>query len=166
MAFLAVLGHELRIPLNSIIGFSEVLEAGLRNTPQEGFARYLREGGTPFLELIRDMMETTQAEAGTLDIASCPLTPASLIEEVVETAVEERAGKSASVVTHVAADLPELYSDPGRFPLILLHGLRNALNQTPAVGEVRISAHHENGDILIEVSDTGCGIPAERLDTL
>jgi signal transduction histidine kinase len=165
-AFLAIVGHELRTPLNSIIEFSEVLEAGLRNTPEEEFARYIREGGTALLELIRDVMETTQAEAGTLDIASRPLTLAPLVEETVQTAVSERDEESASVAVDISADLPVLYSDPGRLPRILLHLLRNALTHTPADGEVRVAVRHENGDIRIEVADTESGIPAERLDAL
>ncbi len=165
-AFLAIVGHELRTPLNSIIGFSEVLEAGLRNTPEAEFARYIREGGSALLELIRDVMETTQAEAGTLDIASRPLTLAPLVEETVDTAVSEADEDSAPVVVHISPDLPVLYSDPGRLPRILLHLLRNALAHTPADGEVRVSVRHENGDIRIDVTDTGCGISADQLDAL
>jgi PAS domain S-box-containing protein len=165
--FLSHVSHELRSPLNSIYSFSTLIVDGLAGelTPQQDqYQRIIMRNVEQLLAMIEDLLEDTQIRAGTLkvDLQRCAL------GETVEYAVDTLRGvseqKAVSLAFEVGEGLPDAYADPMRLRQVLTILLDNAVKFTPAGGSVRVHAEapaDTPGFLLVEVSDTGCGVSLE-----
>jgi PAS domain S-box-containing protein len=168
--FLARMSHELRTPLNSIIGFANVLLKNKRDLLDEGDLSYLTRiatNGRHLLGLINDILDLSKIEAGhmTLDV-----TPVRL-DVLVRDTVHEMEGQTRGRDVTLRAELPEsvdvLDADEARMRQVLVNLIGNALKFTER-GEVvvRVAADDAGHPTLLEVRDTGIGIPADRLDAI
>jgi signal transduction histidine kinase len=161
-AFLANMSHELRTPLNSIIGFSDLvaeqLDAQLSDS-QRRYLRNVRESGEHLLELINDVLDISKVEAGRLELRPEALRLTSLLDSVV---ASTRASADAAGLAFEAAEQDEsiVRVDPARLRQILYNLLSNAVKFTPRGGTVRLRTRFEEDDLIVEVADTGFGIPA------
>lgn len=168
--FLANISHELRSPLNAIIGFAEVIEAH-QEWPEthlrfRDYASDIRQAGKYLLELINDIIDVARLTSGETTI-----TPTTVIvQEVITNAirrVEERAHARGLAVT---VDLPEtapqtITADEHYLRQMLVNLLTNAVKFTPADGEVSIIARYNDaGEVVFSVKDTGTGIAEEYID--
>ncbi|MGF7173789.1 response regulator [Azospirillum doebereinerae] len=166
--FLAGLSHELRTPLNAVIGFSDLIarEAeGPVGTPvYKRFALNVRDSGQHLLELINEILDHAQAEAGCLKIeeTTVDLDAAATFAVRMLTPRAERAGVTLAV--SVAPSVRSLRADERRLRQILLNLIANAVKYTPSGGSVTVTAGMEAGALEIRVTDTGLGIPAEDID--
>jgi signal transduction histidine kinase/CheY-like chemotaxis protein len=164
--FLANMSHELRTPLNAILGFSDLLDEQLGGQIAERQRRYLRnihDAGDHLLALVNDILDLSKVEAGRVELRPELASLVALLEPVV--AAIGPAAVARGVVFEVdASDPTPLWVDPGRVRQILLNLLSNATKFTPAGGTVRLDARLDGRDLLLVVSDTGIGIPAERHD--
>lgn len=162
--FLALVSHELRTPLTSIIGYAEVLldgEAGTLRAGQRRFLEIVERNGQRLLRLVGDLLVVAQAEAGQLDLSLAPLDLADLLREAVEAARPMAVEHGVSL--DLVADEPLIArGDRTRLGQVLDNLLSNALAYTPAGGTVVVSGCHSDGDIRIEVADSGIGIPREE----
>jgi len=161
--FLANMSHELRTPLNAILGFSDLLGEQLDAQLSVGQRRYLRnvrESGEHLLELINDVLDLSKVEAGRLELRAEVVRIAPLLEPVVASA---RASADAAGLTFVALapDDGTVRVDPARLRQVLYNLLSNAVKFTPR-GSVRLVVRFEGADLVIEVTDTGLGIPASE----
>jgi signal transduction histidine kinase len=161
-AFLANMSHELRTPLNSIIGFSDLLAEQLGeqlSAPQRRYLRNVRESGEHLLELINDVLDLSKVEAGRLELRPEAVHLVSLLEPVIASA---RASADAAGLTLETGEQDEgvVRVDPIRLRQILDNLLSNAVKFTPRNGTVRLRTHFEEDDLVLEVADTGFGIPA------
>ncbi len=165
--FLANASHELRTPLNAIIGFSSLLEtqAAFVEAKRGEYAHLIRASGEHLLAVINDLLDVAKIEAGRFDLQETEVLLADAIEEAAElVAVQARAkgialGASAATLA-VRADAKALRQ-------ILLNLLSNAVKFTPEGGAVAIAAvRGGDGAIVIRVTDTGIGIPADALRRL
>jgi signal transduction histidine kinase len=164
--FLASMSHELRTPLNAILGFSDVLQEQLGGTMSDRQKRYLvniRTAGGHLLELINDVLDLSKVEAGRLELRPEPVSLAVLLEPVAASAAQLAMDRG---VRFEAPDTPvgTLLVDPGRMRQVLLNLLSNAVKFTPAGGTVRLVTTLDGTTARFEVSDTGIGIPADRVD--
>lgn len=159
--FLASMSHKLRTPLNSIIGFSELLEQelfGPLNPRQKLYVSNVLQSGRQLLGLINDVLDLSKIDAGRLEVRRGWVTVGSLVE-AEERAVQPLAQqRQIKLVSAVAADLPELYVDSARIRQALHHLLTNALMFTAAGGAVSIRAMAVDGHVRIEVQDSGIGV--------
>jgi signal transduction histidine kinase/ActR/RegA family two-component response regulator len=164
--FLANMSHELRTPLNAILGFSglliEDLDA-LMNKKQKRFLVYIREAGDHLLELINDVLDLSKVEAGKLGFRPEVVTLDLLLEPV------NAAGRNAAQAKRIAFSLDAegerpLFVDATRVRQILFNLVSNAVKFTPAEGTVTVRVRTEGTQLLIEVADTGIGIPSEARD--
>lgn len=160
--FLANMSHELRTPLNSIIGFSEVLaEIDRLNEKQQGYARNIRKSGIALLDLINDILDLAKLEAGKTDVQIQEFSIGHLVNEVGEMIRPLAGKKNIQVTVDVDEALPVLSQDPGKVRQILTNLLSNAVKFTPEGGRIRASARRSGQKLVLEVADTGIGIPEQ-----
>ena len=164
--FLSRMSHELRTPLNSVLGFAQLLEMDLTDADsRESVAQILR-AGRHLLSLIDEVLDMARIEAGRMDLA----VEAQLVAEVIEEAVSlarPLCGKQ-QIRIEVAEAEPDLtaLADRRRLLQVLLNLLSNAVKYNRPRGSVTVSHKALEDRIRIEVSDTGPGIPAERVGRL
>ena len=158
---LADLGHELRTPLTVIRGEIEAVLDGLHEP--ESLSHVIDE--VELMErLLEDLRVLALAEAGRLPLHKEPTDIETLIGDVVNSFSSTLEGMG--VVTHidVQPDIPEVDVDPQRLHQVLANLVSNAVNHLPNGGSVSIRARRETEEAVIEVSDTGAGIPKDQLE--
>ncbi len=166
--FLATMSHELRTPLNAMIGFAELLMAGLSgplNEKQHHKIERIHLNSRRLLELINNLLDLAKIEAGRVEVLHEPFQPAKLIASV-QAQTESLAEKHGLAFT-VTLDpqMPEtVIGDEARIAQVLNNLLSNAFKFTPK-GRVELSAGPLNADYMwFSVKDTGIGIPPHALE--
>ncbi len=166
--FLSHVSHELRSPLTSIYSFSSIIADGLagQTTPQQDeYLQIVLRNVRQLKSMIDDLLEVTQVQAGKLILELQSVS----INEAVEYAVLTLRGAATEkeiALSYVAGEPRSVYADETRVRQILTILLDNAIKFTPTGGSVRVAVRPWEKDgnmLLIEVEDTGCGIPAESL---
>jgi PAS domain S-box-containing protein len=166
--FLSRMSHELRTPLNAILGFAQVLQLDdLNEGTKEGLQQIAR-GGEHLLSLINEMLDIARIEAGRLALSSEPVRIRDAVQhalELVRALADQR--EIALVIDRSLADDAAVVADRQRLNQILLNLLSNAVKYNRQGGQVSVGLERV-GDrrIRIVVTDTGAGIPQEKLDRL
>ena len=169
--FLATISHELLTPLTYVIGMSSTLlrwHFGELNQRQRNYLQTIHDSGEHLLEMIHDILDLSQIEAGK---AVLNITEFSLAQ-VAEVAVESLQEKATSQQINLGFDLliePEnqlFCADARRVRQIIWNLLSNAIKFTPASGNVNLRIWMEKSTIVLQVEDTGIGIPEEKLPLL
>ena len=162
--FLANMSHELRTPLNAILGFSDLLREQLGSALSERHARYLRNiagAGDHLLSLINDVLDLSKVEAGRITLSKQTVR----LEDVLEPAIAAAREAADKREIHFTAEAPTDVSvqvDPGRVRQILYNLLSNAVKFTDAGGSVGLRVSLDADALVVEVADTGIGIPPDR----
>ena len=163
--FLANMSHELRTPLNAILGFSEILKDNLVQLSDDQHQECLETSdasGKHLLELVNDVLDLSKIEAGRMELSYDRFFVGNAIREVhnVIRSLSERRDIDLSITVD-PEDL-EVRADKSKFKQILYNLLSNAIKFTAQGGRVWVSAKSENGWLVVDVGDTGMGIPAEH----
>ena len=163
--FLAVISHELRTPINAIVGFSEVLSAGqgetLPVTARREYLGTILESAKHLQGLINDILEATRMERGNIKLNEQPSDVAELIEVSVKIVRESATQRGISVIARVIEDV-EVMGDVTRLKQVLLNVLTNAIKFSPEGGMVQVDMKRDGaGSLLISVRDAGIGISKE-----
>lgn len=159
--FLANMSHEFRTPLNSIIGFAELLGSDSVANPElrKEYATDIRESGVHLLTLINDLLDLSKAEAGKLDLQETVLDVAATVDAccgMIRTIAEK---KRIALSINVPPSAPALRGDERKIRQMILNLLSNAVKFTPQGGEVTISARPAaDGGFDIAIADNGVGI--------
>jgi len=162
--FVALVSHELRTPLTSIRGYLELVldgEAGSVSEEQRHFLGVVDRNANRLLDLVGDLLFLAQIEAGKLSLDIGAVDLASLAAESVETARPIAEEKSISL-TLATSPLPLLAGDRARLAQLLDNLISNAIKFTPEGGRVDVRASVSRGNAVVEVRDTGMGIPVEE----
>ena len=165
--FLAVMSHELRTPLNAIAGYAELLSLGLSgplNQKQSDAVTRIRTNQQHLLALIDDVLSFARIEAGNTPFNPEPVSVCETLDSL-ETLL--RPGLVRQELTYIwngCDPLLVVRADPIKLRQILLNVLGNAIKFTPSGGRIELSARQSGDRISIRVSDTGIGIPAEKID--
>jgi signal transduction histidine kinase len=154
--------HELRTPLSNIRGYLEALRDSVVQPKQE-IIESLHEEAMLLNRLVDDLQELSLAEAGQLRLVRQPVAPADVVHRATEAAGAQAAAKGVTLQTDLPQDLPLVNIDPQRIGQVLGNLLSNALTHTPPGGEIVVVARPGESEVEISVSDTGEGIPPERL---
>ena len=169
-AFLANMSHEIRSPMNAILGFSELLEPEGLTPKQSQYVRAIRDSGASLLTLINDILDLSKLEAGKLELHPDPTDMRDSCEFLRTVFGEQVLIKSLQLQVEIAPDLPRaLLVDRLRLRQVLVNLLGNAIKFTErGAVKMRVSwKDQENasrGTLLIDVEDTGIGIPADKLE--
>lgn len=164
--FLANVSHEMRTPLNGILGMSGLLGDTPLTPEQQAYVDAVHDSGTALLTLIEDILDMTVVEAGKLELKTSPVKPDRLVEDVCELLSSRAHEKNISISSYISSDIPDLIQvDSGRLRQVLINLIGNALKFTEK-GGVHIClkslgdapAHKNNTVLHFEVSDTGPGI--------
>ncbi|MBP8972418.1 MAG: GAF domain-containing protein [Anaerolineae bacterium] len=162
--FLATISHELRTPMNSIIGFSETLLDGLYgelNERQASRMERIKHNAYALLALIDDLLDLSRIDAGRLKLHPETVSLNTAVETAVQAISDEAAAKGLALTLELAEDLPRIQADPERLYQVVMNLLSNAIKFTPQGGVTIITGQTERQDrrfVQATVTDTGIGI--------
>ncbi len=169
--FLANMSHEIRTPLNGVVGALELLDRTNLDARQSRYARMATVAGTTLLSLINDILDYSKLGAGKMDLETIDINIAGLCSELNDMFTKRVEEKNISLSCEVSPLLPRIVrGDPTRLRQVLLNLISNALKFT-SEGGVVVRATPESRDrevavIRFTVTDSGIGIPPERVDRL
>ncbi len=165
--FLANVSHEVRTPLNAVIGFTDMLIHTSLDESQLDFARTIRTSSDALLSLINDILDFSKIESGELALENIDFSPELLAYDVCELIRPQIGNKPIELVCSIGEDVPAyLKGDPTRFQQVLINLLTNAPKFTDS-GEISLSiniAERREGSVQVvaAVRDTGIGIDEEK----
>lgn len=162
--FLALVSHELRTPLTSIRGYTELLldgEAGELTEDQLQFLGVVERNTNRLLHLVGDLLFLAQVEAGKLTLELGPLDLGAVASESVETARPQAEAKGITL-TLATGPVQPISGDYARIAQLLDNLVSNAIKFTGEGGRVDVRVHQKQERVVVEVRDSGIGIPADE----
>ncbi|HKA40811.1 MAG TPA: GAF domain-containing protein [Burkholderiales bacterium] len=166
--FLASMSHELRTPLNAILGFNEMIIHGLYGEVPPDMKVPLddiQSSGKHLLRLINNVLDLAKIEAGRMELALADYSIQDTAESVRSALRPLAAEKKIEFIISVPEDIPLVHGDSGRITQCLVNLAGNSLKFTKA-GKVEISVSHHDSLLTCCVSDTGVGIPPDKIGGL
>lgn len=168
--FLATMSHEFRTPLNAILGFSEMLRGQyfgpLGGDKYTDYAEDIYSSGEHMLALVNDMLDIAAIEAGKRPMTNQDVHIPEIVDECLR-AVEKTAQEGQiKIHSDIVKPCPTLYADQRSIRQIILNVLSNAVKFTEHGGEVNIRVMDQSKLVVIQISDTGIGIPTDKLPTV
>ena len=162
--FLAVMSHEVRTPLNSILGFSELLLRTAGMPPEcQDYAQTITSSGRALLRILDDVLDFSRLEAGRLEIEKVVFQPRSVLDDIFVLMRKAAVEKGLDLTMAVDDDVPlNLEGDGGRLRQILLNLVGNSIKFTER-GRIIISVEARGSEYRFTVKDTGPGIPSEQI---
>jgi len=160
--FFSTVSHDIRTPLNAIVGFSELLGDG--NPSEEERTRYIssiHSSAKVLARLVDDILDLSKMENGKLDIIEEPTDVPALAREVIDACEVVRARKSLSLKAEIG-EMPWLSIDPQRVRQVLFNLLSNAYKYTDR-GTITARVHWQDGTLTLSVADTGKGLSQENI---
>jgi PAS domain S-box-containing protein len=167
--FLAFFSHELRSPLNSIIGFSELIAEEGNAIAPDALVQYnsaIKSSGTHLLHLINDILDLSKIEAGKMDLRFAPVGIRNLVEGVKQVVQPQLDSKQVVLEIVMDEELDDIIADGVRLKQVLLNLITNAIKFSHTKGKVILSAVRKQNDIEFSVQDFGIGIRKEEVQTL
>ncbi|HIG74779.1 MAG TPA: sensor histidine kinase [Bacteroidetes bacterium] len=170
--FLATMSHEIRTPMNGVIGMADLLAGTRLTAEQQDYVDTIRASSDTLLAIINDVLDVSKIEAGRLRLEHAPFHLREGLDNALDLVAQRAAEKGLELVCRVSPRVPDvLVGDPTRLRQILLNLLSNAVKFTDA-GEIVVDVSregpilHDRATLVLRVSDTGIGIPSDRLDAL
>ncbi len=165
--FLAKVSHEVRTPLNSILGFTEFMLqerfGPIGNARYKGYVEDIHQSGLYALSLLNDLLDISKIEAGKFELDFTAVDVPELVEDCVNS-LQPLAKRSRIVLrTSLAEKLPSVVADPRRLKQILLNLLTNAIKFTKEGGQVIVSATMVDGELRLRVRDNGVGMTKDEI---
>ncbi|MEZ5810060.1 MAG: PAS domain S-box protein [Rhizobiaceae bacterium] len=167
--FLARISHEVRTPLNAIIGFSELMLdekfGPINNARYRDYLRDINRSGNHVLELVNDLLDISKIEAGEQDMDFESVSLNDALADAVAMMQPDANRERVIIRSSFASNLPEVVADLRSVRQIALNLLSNAIRFTPAGGQVIVSTVYEAaGDVTMRVRDTGIGMSRSEID--
>jgi len=166
--FFAIISHDLRSPISSIVSFSNILNLQLSKNnlcEAEKFAGYINSSSKRILNLLIDLIEWSRAESGRLIFKPENIDIYSIISETTDLLNDSAIQKSISINKSLSDNIT-IYADRDMICTVLRNLISNAIKFTKEGGEIKITYKHNRKEITICVSDTGIGISKKNLNKL
>lgn len=165
--FLGIVSHDLRNLLNAVVLFATLIEKTVEEENHaeqvRKYAQGIRRSGGRMNRLIGDLIDIVSIEAGGLALRREAGDPTPVVNEAVETWKAQAAARNLSLAADVRSPLGRAVFDPTRLLQVLINLLSNAIKFTPAPGKIVVCVERRGAEIRFSVSDTGRGIPADKL---
>ena len=162
--FVATVSHDLRNPLATIQGYADLLIEALDGVTQ-GFAKRIRFTAEEMAGLISDLLDLGKLEAG-LELAREPCQLDELIPKAVEAALFQAESKGLTLGVELGPQAPPVLGDAVRLRQVLDNLISNAIKYTSQGGEVTVHLRHDADQVIVQVEDSGIGIPRDALPQL
>lgn len=167
--FISLVSHELKLPMTSIKGYSDLMLAGATGElteKQTTFLRTIRNNVNRMATLVSDLADISRIESGNLRVDPRAVPVWDVIDEVVNLTRTEVNHKKQQVTVDIPEELPRAWCDRGRLAQILTNLISNANKYTPEGGAIRVEARQHDGMIQIQVQDNGLGMTPEDQEKL
>jgi signal transduction histidine kinase len=167
--FLAAMSHELRTPLNAIAGYTELLALGIRgplNEQQQEDLRRIARNQAHLLSIINDILSFARVEAGYVDFTLEPVAVDAVIAGLEQFMAPQLAEKRLHFSLRACDSSLVMLADRDKAQQVLLNLLANAAKFTAVGGEIHVHADGDDTTVTIHITDTGIGIPADRLEAI
>jgi PAS domain S-box-containing protein len=166
--FLSRMSHDLRTPLNAMLGFAQLLELDRLSPEQADSVQQILIGGRHLLELINEVLDISRIEAGRMSLSPEPVSVSGVVQQVADMIRPLAAARGITLTVDVVPVARScVRADRQRLKQVLLNFLGNAVKYNRERGHISIAARIvEDGRIRTSVTDTGAGIPPERLALL
>ncbi len=162
--FLSVISHELRSPLNAILGWNRILYLKRRDDPEvAAVSPRIEHSAKAQLKIVNDLLDLGRIGTGKLKIEPRPMRLAEVVCNAVDLARPAAAKKGIEILTDFAPQLAHARADPDRLAQVVANLLSNAIKFTPHGGRITVTLLGVEGFIELSVSDTGQGIAPELL---
>lgn len=160
--FFANAVHELRTPIQTIIGTLELMEDTTLSQEQTEYVRQVKFSADILLALVNDLLDFSKIQSGQFKLENIPLNPQKVLEETVDLISIEAHNRGLEIITNFEKNIPfAIYSDPTRIQQILLNLVKNAVKFTSS-GYVQAQISVVEKNLLFEVIDSGIGVPEEK----
>jgi two-component system, chemotaxis family, CheB/CheR fusion protein len=164
--FLATMSHDIRTPINAILGFADMLSEEETDPEKRTKLGMILQSGRMLLELINDILDLSKIESGKYEIARAPFPLEKTIHAVKALFEASARGRGIGLAVSLEGQLPEYVSgDEKRIRQILMNIVNNALKFTEK-GNISISCTYRSGRATIRVKDTGIGIPGDSQEII
>ncbi len=171
--FLASMSHEVRTPMNSVMGFLTLIENDLFESKEElkGFARDARLSAESLLDIINNILDISKIEAGKMELDEIEFGLKDEIQKCLSIIGQTAKAKGLLVEAHIDDNIPaKVYGDPTRYRQIIINLLGNALKFTEhgkITVDVKLKAAYDSViELSTSITDTGSGIPSDKLNLL
>ncbi|MFL6279284.1 MAG: ATP-binding protein [Vicinamibacterales bacterium] len=161
--FLATLSHQLRTPMNAILGWVSLLARGESVADSQHAIEVIQRNARMQAKLIEDLLEMNSLSSGEIRLAVAPIDIGCVLLAAVESLNAEAQAKDVRLAAVVATPLPQVHADAQRVQQILWNVLHNAVKFTGSGGSVDALVTHSDGHVRVLVKDTGCGIASSFL---
>jgi PAS domain S-box-containing protein len=164
--FLAIMSHELRNPLNVILGYAELLLRmdEIKSAPHlNRMADAVKRNAVAQSKLIRDLLDLSRLRSGKLELNRETVSPVASIENAIETVRMDADGKGVAIKVEAPEELLFVRGDPVRLEQIIWNLLNNSVKFTPRGGVITVRLEEEDDEIVLTVSDNGQGIDSSFL---
>ena len=160
--FFSIVSHDIRTPLNAILGYAELLQDGNESPAERKVAlKSIRASGTTLLQLVNDVLDLAKMDAGKMTLHRESVLLYQLTDEVFSSFWRDASEKGVELVNRTE-DVPTVLIDGHRFRQVLFNLIGNAVKFTSR-GNVTVAAKYFGTTLEVSVSDTGCGIPPDML---
>lgn len=159
--FVSVVSHELRLPMTSIKGYTDLLLQGMVGPitdPQKNFLEVIRNNVERMRILVSDLSDISRIETGRLRLESAALPLNEVVDQVVKSLHPKIQEKEQNLRVDVPEALPKCYADPNRVIQVLTNLVSNAWKYTGRGGQITIAGQLDTGQLRVEVTDNGFGI--------
>ena len=166
--FFSIIGHDLRNPLNALLGFSELISGNSRDYTSEEIQRYskiINEAAKNIHLLIENLLEWSQSQSGNIDYNPERTDLMPMVTEIFKVFEIHADKKGVNMVSEIPEDV-SVYADRNLLSTILRNLINNAVKFTPNGGQVRIFCEQSKSEITIFVEDTGIGMSETQMDNL
>ncbi|HUF65677.1 MAG TPA: ATP-binding protein [Gemmatimonadaceae bacterium] len=169
MDFLAAMSHEFRTPLNAIAGYAQLLELGVHGElsgDQRKFLERLQRSQRHLLGLVEEVLSFARIESGIVRYDVSEVTVGEIVARATEMALPQMQAKRLDFVSEPENAELRVLADGNRVEQILVNLLSNAVKFTEDGGSITVVCGQEDGQVVVTVTDTGIGIPTDKLETV
>ena len=162
--FVSIVAHELRTPMTSIKGYTDLILQGALgevSDQQRRFLEIVKTNVDRLSELVSDLLDTARIEAGRVRLETEPVNVPAIVGEVCDSLAETIREHGLTLTVEADPGIPAVQADRNRLIQVLMNLLSNAYRYTPSGGSIAVSVRPDKDAVLVEVQDTGIGIAVE-----